>query len=149
MCSGQPLHSLFDKDLCLEIDRCQDCQGLWFDGDELSRFLHSRDLSARVIDEKLAAQTFPERSRECPRCSRGMAKARVNTITLDRCTHCTGLWFDQGELSRLREEAQSGLRGDSEVVRQFSLGLALETADQHHRRRREELLGLCQFLAVL
>ncbi len=143
------LDTLFDDKLKLEVDRCLNCNGLWFDGEELGRFLRSRQLKEGAMEDSMVSQAHPETDRECPRCDEPLTKVRVNQTTLDRCQRCSGLWFDHGELEQLREEARSGLRGDSEVVRQFSLGVALESADQFQQKRREELLGLCQFLAVL
>ncbi|MCA9819189.1 MAG: zf-TFIIB domain-containing protein, partial [Cyanobacteria bacterium HKST-UBA01] len=47
-CNQDSLEPFRDEALKLEIDRCQCCNGLWFDGEELSRFLQSRQLAPRL-----------------------------------------------------------------------------------------------------
>ena len=38
----------------------------------------------------------------CPKCRHGMEQASHEGITIDRCTHCQGLWFDGDEAQRLK-----------------------------------------------
>lgn len=44
--------------------------------------------------------SFPARA--CPQCRREMFAFEVADLTLDRCATCNVLWFDRGELGRLR-----------------------------------------------
>ena len=41
-------------------------------------------------------------SLSCPKCRHGMEQVSHNDITIDRCTHCQGLWFDGDEAQRLK-----------------------------------------------
>lgn len=41
---------------------------------------------------------------QCPKCSSSMETATFDEVEVDRCTGCKGLWFQKGELARLREE---------------------------------------------
>ena len=34
---------------------------------------------------------------ECPKCHHGMEEVTHDGISIDRCTHCDGIWFDTGE----------------------------------------------------
>ena len=43
----------------------------------------------------------------CPKCNAPMEQATFETVTIDRCTQCHGLWFDEGELARLKKLPQS------------------------------------------
>ena len=40
---------------------------------------------------------------KCPKCGHGMNEATHEGITIDRCTHCAGLWFDDDHHSRLKK----------------------------------------------
>ena len=33
---------------------------------------------------------------QCPKCKHGMEEVTLEDITIDRCTGCQGLWFDDG-----------------------------------------------------
>ena len=40
----------------------------------------------------------------CPKCRADMQQIMIDDIEVDRCSVCHGLWFDDGELSRLRNK---------------------------------------------
>jgi PAT family beta-lactamase induction signal transducer AmpG len=40
----------------------------------------------------------------CPKCRADMEQVFVDDIEVDRCSSCHGLWFDSGELSKLRNK---------------------------------------------
>ena len=40
---------------------------------------------------------------KCPKCGGGMAQLTVQSVTIDRCTSCKGLWFDAREHERLKD----------------------------------------------
>jgi Zn-finger nucleic acid-binding protein len=42
-------------------------------------------------------------SLECPKCQHGMEEVTHEGITIDRCTHCAGLWFDEDEAHYLKK----------------------------------------------
>lgn len=37
----------------------------------------------------------------CPKCASAMDRVEYAEVTVDRCTHCRGLWFDAGEREKL------------------------------------------------
>ena len=41
-------------------------------------------------------------SLQCPKCRHGMEEETLDGITIDRCTHCEGLWFDGDEAHQLK-----------------------------------------------
>jgi Zn-finger nucleic acid-binding protein len=46
----------------------------------------------------------------CPKCRADMEQVMIDNIEVDRCFSCHGLWFDDGELSKLRtREAAAAL----------------------------------------
>jgi Zn-finger nucleic acid-binding protein len=42
-------------------------------------------------------------SLQCPKCGHGMEEVTHSEITIDRCTHCHGLWFDEDEAHHLKQ----------------------------------------------
>ena len=38
----------------------------------------------------------------CPKCNHIMSKITFETITVDRCTNCKGIWFDHKEIEQLQ-----------------------------------------------
>ena len=46
----------------------------------------------------------------CPKCRADMDQVMVDDTEVDRCSNCHGLWFDEGELSKMRnKEAAAAL----------------------------------------
>lgn len=42
---------------------------------------------------------------DCPVCKKDMIVLELNQIEIDYCTHCDGIWLDDGELEMLLEGA--------------------------------------------
>lgn len=40
----------------------------------------------------------------CPKCQSDMVQTVIDDIEIDRCSSCHGLWFDAGELSKVRRK---------------------------------------------
>jgi Zn-finger nucleic acid-binding protein len=41
-------------------------------------------------------------SLQCPKCNHGMDEVTHEEVTIDRCSHCQGLWFDGDEAQQLK-----------------------------------------------
>ncbi|MBI4239183.1 MAG: zf-TFIIB domain-containing protein [Deltaproteobacteria bacterium] len=90
-------------------DYCYECQGLWLDAGELESLLTAT--GAGIDDPLLHAHELPAtkprgRKRLCPRCDQRLLPIQPTAadgrhVTLDRCPHGHGLWFDAGELTQL------------------------------------------------
>jgi Zn-finger nucleic acid-binding protein len=86
----------------VEIDYCESCRGVWLDAGEL---------------EQLAANALPDFQNQpgvvpsgkkhlCPRCDAALAEITApDNLTLDKCPHGHGLWFDADELQQLLKTA--------------------------------------------
>ena len=46
---------------------------------------------------------------QCPQCHQSMHTIVMDTVTVDECARCGGIWFDQGELDAVVESAQPDL----------------------------------------
>lgn len=108
---------MVDEDGCCS---CSDCGGVWFTPVE------ARDYFGFASDE--AAVAVPDASapavndRLCPSCLAGLHHFDVGeSLGLDRCGGCGGLYFDAGESLKLRSLLAVG--HDGPTLRARMLGL--------------------------
>jgi len=106
----------------IELDWCPDCEGLWFDADELEMLTEALGLDAQIPDMMtLDKADSTEAPRSCPRCGKNMDKVYMGDsprILIDRCPNAHGLWFDAGELGQVVRQCAAGATApDQPVVR--------------------------------
>jgi len=53
---------------------------------------------------KLVLASSREAQRSCPVDGRGLDKAVVHGVIIDRCPQCAGVWLDAGEMERMTED---------------------------------------------
>jgi hypothetical protein len=86
----------------IELDMCASCGGVWFDKDELDRYL---DSAAKPLPP-MAKKVDPAQDSKaglCPRCAAALLKKPAPSnprLTVDSCAKCGGLWLDAGELEQ-------------------------------------------------
>ncbi|MEL7449365.1 MAG: zf-TFIIB domain-containing protein [Pseudomonadota bacterium] len=89
----------------VEIDRCTNCKGLWFDAGEIGPLLKPKLARAVDIgDADTGAHTNAIDRYPCPRCSGAMVRmvdARQSHIWYEKCASCGGTFFDAGEFRDL------------------------------------------------
>jgi PAT family beta-lactamase induction signal transducer AmpG len=89
----------------IEIDRCTECHGLWFDPGEMEMLRNRKAATAIDIGDpgRGKVQNTIDRYR-CPRCGGSMARMVDPTQThiwYEQCGSCHGSYFDAGEFSDL------------------------------------------------
>jgi Zn-finger nucleic acid-binding protein len=81
------------------IDICQQCWGLWLDGDETDYAGYDYGLPE---PDEVHEGTF-----ECPRCGGEIEEwwydINIGKMIIDRCKSCEGVWLDSKELKVLRK----------------------------------------------
>jgi Zn-finger nucleic acid-binding protein len=91
----------------IEVDRCVDCHGLWFDEAEREDLMKRRH--SEMIDNgdaHLGAEFDRVNCIVCPRCGSRMipmvalGRPRVH---FEQCTICAGSFFDAGEFRQLKQ----------------------------------------------
>ena len=92
-----------------KVDRCFECEGLWFDQDELRLAKDSEDNYLKWFDFDLWSrekefQTQPS-SRLCPKDQTPMYKVNYqgSVIEIDTCKQCLGIWLDKDEFKNIIE----------------------------------------------
>ena len=48
-------------------------------------------------------------SMRCPKCGMELVEIAYKNIKLDKCTECSGVWLDPGELEEVAKFEKSGL----------------------------------------
>lgn len=124
-----------DPSVPLEIDSCSGCQGLWFDADELRDFFSSSSLNKQFVlppsrYENHGTIDISVRARRCPRCpQQALMRKEVETIEVDECPICRGIWLDAGEIAKLITTYEKfGLKGEEETAKQIRMGMHDQTA---------------------
>lgn len=91
----------------IELDICPDCQGIWFDAQELRELFELVGAPQRIHDLEGHLERLEQAGsrRSCPRCGHRMVPVKKpqgdGDLVLDRCPRGDGLWFDKGELETL------------------------------------------------
>lgn len=96
------------------LEKCRECHGLWFDAGVMEQLFK---LPLKHVEA--CVQVLPGKKEHspphlagymrCPRCVDGRLQdityTFANSIRIDRCEKCLGLWMDEHELDAiLREE---------------------------------------------
>lgn len=93
----------------VEVDRCTNCRGIWFDAVELDELRSTP--GAEVIDtgNQNLGQEYNKQDRfPCPKCQGNTMIRLVDPqqphIWFEQCKVCGGTFLDAGEFRDLREE---------------------------------------------
>ena len=97
----------------VEVDRCTNCKGIWFDAGERDWLLGEDAASALDTgDPAVGRQTNQIVRYRCPRCAGGMLRKKDHqnsSIQYEECTSCRGSFFDAGEFSELIKVSRSSV----------------------------------------
>ena len=92
----------------LEVDRCNSCNGIWFDEYELADFKRIEGSeSVDIGDSSVGKEQNKNDLINCPKCSTRMIRmvdAKQSHIWFEHCGSCFGYFFDAGELRDLKED---------------------------------------------
>ena len=94
----------------IELDKCHQCDGIWFDAGELEALSNS---GISDIEDEIEQQYGdpPVKSGDvtgymrCPRCEDGRLNqfhyTYIKPVKVDRCDTCLGIWLDKNELKAI------------------------------------------------
>ena len=102
---------------------CSECEGLWM------RFRALRTLVEKHNPNAFVDLPHPERLipivhskkydtnniTKCPLDGDDYFEHRYGTVMIDICPTCDGIWLDQGELAKIKEELKDGTTPDTVV----------------------------------
>jgi Zn-finger nucleic acid-binding protein len=92
----------------IEVDRCTNCKGIWFDSLE-AQTLKNIEGSERIdVGSPATGSEFNSvEDINCPKCGTQMTKMvelKQTHIWYEKCPVCYGIWFDAGEFKDFKEE---------------------------------------------
>ena len=92
----------------IELDRCTQCEGLWFDAQEARKLKDLPGSGAVDVGHANIGKHYDEiREVDCPRCGvrmENIADPHQKHIILEHCPQCDGLFMDAGEFRDYRQE---------------------------------------------
>ena len=128
-------------DICgVELDKCHQCDGIWFDHGELEQLV-TTDIVG--LEDKLEAKYGdpPVETGEvdgymrCPRCDDGRLTQYQYTylkpVKIDRCQNCLGVWLDDTELDAIVGESETL----EKVEEQFRIGAFVKSVMKSWSRK--------------
>ncbi|MBU1102361.1 zf-TFIIB domain-containing protein [Patescibacteria group bacterium] len=90
-----------------KVARCDQCQGLWFNRDELSKTVAEEDKFLEWLDIDLWKNKEGFKvvfsGKICPVCDKNLYQVNYNKsdIQVDVCNSCHGVWLDRGEFKKI------------------------------------------------
>ncbi len=90
----------------VEVDRCGQCRGIWFDDQELVNLLGEEGKELRELKKGKENDLLNRKHARCPRDGSEMMRVYSGAdrkIVLDQCGKCSGIWLDGGEFGKLTD----------------------------------------------
>lgn len=86
------------RDPDAQIDRCRQCDGLWFAKGSLTSAMAVAAKDLKVLDDAMPTDLL------CPTCNKSMFRFKYpqTLVTIDMCGCCDGIWLDKGELGEIQ-----------------------------------------------
>lgn len=91
----------------IEADKCSNCQGIWFDQDELRLAKDGTDQWLVWLDVDLWKEKnkykVSHSKRKCPVCNEFLYEVgyEASEVKIDICKSCEGVWLDRGEFEKI------------------------------------------------
>lgn len=97
----------------VQVDTCDSCEGIWFDGDELVKVVDGmgEDLKNSLVSKSWEGENteiiekLGENDLSCPRCGQKLRKIKYcysSEVIVDSCEKC-GIWLDDTEIRKVFE----------------------------------------------
>ncbi len=117
----------------IEIDYCPQCQGMWFDEDELRQAKDKKDENLKWLDVDLWQDESKFRisrgNKLCPidRLPLYEVEYGDSGIKVDLCIICKGIWLDKGEFKQIISYLKE--RADWEILNNYYHNLMEEALE--------------------
>ena len=90
------------------VDRGSKSEDEWFRLNEQELLETARQARVKREAERAAKEKAEETKRlkdlhfmKCPKCGHDMKEEKLESVCVERCTHCEGIFFDAGELEQV------------------------------------------------
>ncbi len=92
----------------IEVDRCRDCAGLWFNGLEAEQLKAIEGSESLDVGRPKECKRHPKTSC-CPKCRKQMLRMLdidKHAIWYEKCARCQGMWLEAGQFTRYKQNFQ-------------------------------------------
>jgi predicted Zn-ribbon and HTH transcriptional regulator len=100
------------------VDQDNKREDEWFLRNEKQLLETARAARLKREQERAAKLSADETKRlkdlhfmKCPKCGHDMKEEKLENVSVDRCTHCEGIFFDAGELEQIFAQKEEQRRG--------------------------------------
>jgi hypothetical protein len=76
----------------------------------VAREKREKERAAELATEELA-RLKAAHFMKCPKCGHDMKEETLENVSVDRCTHCEGIYFDAGELDQVLLKKEGDRKG--------------------------------------
>lgn len=86
------------------VDRCSNCDGVWFDAHELGQLLAEDAQQVAALRRGSVRDELAGKKGSCPRDGGELLRvysATDKAVIIDACPDCRGIWLDGGEFEKL------------------------------------------------
>lgn len=105
----------------IEVDRCTDCQGIWFDSLEAENLKNIKGSEAIDIgDPQIGRKLNQTRKIKCPKCNINLKKMvylHQSHTFYEKCPDCHGIWFDAGEFKTFKQSIEAQELDEIEFIK--------------------------------
>ncbi len=97
------------------VDECENCEGIWFERDELRKVKDNTDKDLNWMDFEIWKHHDRFKAKEtkynCPACSSTMDVLDYDStkIEINYCSNCQGVWLDKNELQNIINSLEAEL----------------------------------------
>ncbi len=85
-----------------EVDKCPECEGIYFDQGELDKLIKAGDDSADSLEYTELSNKMDMMLGTCHRCEQEMEPyLGPGNLRIDKCMKCNAVFLDQGEFAEL------------------------------------------------
>jgi hypothetical protein len=105
-----------EEDPVVEQDKSREDE--WFLQNEKQLLEAARIARLKREEERTAREKAEETKRlkdvhfmKCPKCGHDMKEETLERVSVDRCMHCEGIFFDAGELEQIFAQKDEQRRG--------------------------------------
>ena len=91
----------------VEVDACPQCQGVWYEGEELRLTKDASDTDLNWLDFEIwkdwDSLELKLKKMACPNCNQNLVCVRyaATPVEVDCCPACKAIWLEEGELAAI------------------------------------------------
>ena len=140
----------------VELELCPECEGIWFDAEELKRLLAADPIALIALEEHYHPHVTQQKIRQgvllCPGCDGILHLYHYqydSPIEVQACLDCGGFWVEENQLSKMQQwlDTHHHPEGAHAVEEKRTLTLAHATVE--HDNTLQRLANLNSFFGLL